>query len=494
SETLCDIINYLPIGSILALRQVSKYLNQVTHDRPIWAHAYRTSSLVRPPGPFTWQTAQILESNLIQSAQLSLNWAPNPDAKPIRSRTTNLGSHRAPFGLICGRWLVVIKDPVGIVCYDLDRTENLSAEEPYSILCETPDNDTVIRTFKCESVPASERSGTEDRNPLAFLVMAENNDATPNSIRRTLYSVNLSEESPPGLTVVLQTNTESLDCQLTVGLKYVAVYDHAVKPNAILLDLETYQQYELPETVPKSDEGHPMFLQHIIISSTHVLVFWVDSHPFFPNSITGSRIEAYITPPPQGSNFAALAGQALCSAPITLHLSHEDTMTAGFGYCSLLRDSKINQLTDTIDIPLAAYSTDSKAIHALRVKLSPRLQGIGSITLDTSVSDPCVLPLMSFWVVRFSSSFNGSTRGIATTSMIPLHTGWSMRVAAFVLDDEDKANTRTAVDQDMRFFRELELDCFAEVMGFDANRGRIVTRESDMNSPFCATATVFDFI
>ncbi|KAH7909924.1 hypothetical protein BJ138DRAFT_167560 [Hygrophoropsis aurantiaca] len=178
-EILCKIIAHLPTINILTLRQVSKYLNQVTHDRLIWAHAYRTSSLVRPQGPFAWQTAHVLESSLVQSTRLSSNWPPNPNAAPIRSHTTSINELKWHFHILCGRWLLMKAKNTQILWYDLDRTDNSETEESYSILYKSPDKSIIIEDFHCESTSPGERSGLEDRNSLAFLVMVESTGEVP---------------------------------------------------------------------------------------------------------------------------------------------------------------------------------------------------------------------------------------------------------------------------------------------------------------------------
>ncbi|KAH7916720.1 hypothetical protein BJ138DRAFT_5822 [Hygrophoropsis aurantiaca] len=177
------IIDHLPIRNVILLRLVSKYLHQATYDRSIWAHAYRTSSLLRPPGPFAWQTSQILESSLVQTTHLSLNWAPNPNATPVRLHTISIGEvDLQPFRLLCGRWLLVPKSYFSrgfrqIPCYDLDRAEQSasSSSEPYSILHECSETDASIRFFECDYTFISDRgtNGEAHCNLLAFLVVIE---------------------------------------------------------------------------------------------------------------------------------------------------------------------------------------------------------------------------------------------------------------------------------------------------------------------------------
>ncbi|KAH7905775.1 hypothetical protein BJ138DRAFT_1226931 [Hygrophoropsis aurantiaca] len=488
SEILCDVINYLPIRSILALRQVSKYLNQATRVRSIWVHAYRTSSLVRPPGPFTWQTAQVLESNLIQSARLSLKWPPNLDAKPARSRVIPLTSAEPQLSLLCGRWLLIVQKYTRIMCYDLNKTDNWSARS-CSILYESPDRFTEIEYFECESIPAGDRSRADDQNRVAFLVIVENNEVMKSLPTRTLYKVNIAEDTSLALTMVLQTNVQPFHCRLTLGLRHVAVQDIPIQGNwfttnegVVLYDSETYQRYKFPNSAPKTVEGHSMFIAQIIISSTHILFHWVYSFLPFSNDSTSNYIQAYTIPPPQASKSASSAGQFLSSAPMTLQLSHEGTIPGLLGKCTLLRDSKIDQLTGTIDILLSESRISFGTICAVSVKLAPGRGSIGSITLNTRIRDVRVGRMNGHMRFAVNPCFNGLTRGVAS-----VYEGRTCHVAAFVLDGEDGENTQTIVDRDMKFFRELELDAQTRIVGFDAYRGRIITQSR-------CTLTIFDFV
>ncbi|KAH7912356.1 hypothetical protein BJ138DRAFT_1148525 [Hygrophoropsis aurantiaca] len=171
-DVLREIISYLPIRNTLHLRQVSKHLQQITRERSIWSHAYRASSLVRPQGPFPWQTAAALESILVRSARLALNWPPNPDAAPVRSRVINIGEDKFGFQLVYGRWLLVLNDErQSILCFDLDRSE-ISAvddEEPFSILYKHETEESFINSLSCVTPISNE--GDTDHSRCIFLAM-----------------------------------------------------------------------------------------------------------------------------------------------------------------------------------------------------------------------------------------------------------------------------------------------------------------------------------
>ncbi|KAH7919952.1 hypothetical protein BV22DRAFT_835043 [Leucogyrophana mollusca] len=166
-DILVEIASLLPTRSMIHLRQVSKLFQQLSYDRSVWAKIYRSSSLLRPPGPFTWQSAQFFEQASVRSSRLHLNWPPNPKAKPVASRTINVGQINI-FGLLSGRWMIMLKDHRQIRCYDLDAVEEVrnTRRAPYTIVYETSTN-SRIDFFKC----ASAFDG--DGQPLGFVVTGE---------------------------------------------------------------------------------------------------------------------------------------------------------------------------------------------------------------------------------------------------------------------------------------------------------------------------------
>ncbi|KAH7915097.1 hypothetical protein BJ138DRAFT_1122900 [Hygrophoropsis aurantiaca] len=481
-EILCDIINYLPIRCILLLRQVSRYLDAITHDRSIWAHAYHTSSLVRPPGPFAWQTAHMLESNLIQSARLSLNWPPNNDAKPVRSRVLNI-NWKSRDDLVLGRWLFAFHGgpsrPVRIVSYDLDGPDNLTTagdSEPYSILYECHEKGCHLEDMRYVQTLLGERSG-DGNHPAGFLLVAEYNDVL-SLMTRTLYSVILADGMLPTLQFVLHTDTPSWPA-LHIGPRLLAILSPSSEPQgALFVDIETYQCYKLPESPSDGAQGlYDYAKQNIVISSSHVLLF----RPY--RDLLGSYIQAYAIPSRQGSGSEPLAGQSSLSPPLTLQLTHEGATMQNLGnQCTILRDSKVDRIANTVDIAVVV-TLGFKVDVAVALRLHPAVYRIGLITVESPKSTISARTT-SMHSLLIAHALNGSTRSVTYSRRDGI-----MHVVAMVLDDEDGANSHTTVDHNMRGFQELRLDDNSYIVGFDEYRGRLVVRQL-----YSDATTIFDFV
>ncbi|KAH7902994.1 hypothetical protein BJ138DRAFT_1108053, partial [Hygrophoropsis aurantiaca] len=120
------------------------------------------------------------------------------------------------------------------------------------------------------------------------------------------------------------------------------------------------------------------------------------------------------------------------------------------GRCTLLRDSKVGGITKTIHIVIVA-TPGSVIPVAVSVKLNPAIQSIDSIGSITVEHPKNTIPARSFpiYYLLATRSLNGSTRSVGH-----FQRGGIMHIVAMNLDDEDSANTHTAVDYDMRWFRE----------------------------------------
>ncbi|KAH7903965.1 hypothetical protein BJ138DRAFT_1184275 [Hygrophoropsis aurantiaca] len=150
---LSEIIGQLPIQCIILLRQVSKHICLVTHDRLTWAHAYCTSSVVLPEGPLICQTAQTLESILVCSTRLKLNWPPNSNTKAVRTRILPFQDSSAEVRLLCERWLLVTNGRTRVAA--TMPTQSGLEEKLWSTLYDVPTKDTSIVSFLCESINPS---------------------------------------------------------------------------------------------------------------------------------------------------------------------------------------------------------------------------------------------------------------------------------------------------------------------------------------------------
>ncbi|KAH7903509.1 hypothetical protein BJ138DRAFT_133596 [Hygrophoropsis aurantiaca] len=250
-DVLCKIISYISVRSILRLRQVSKHLQQITRDRAIWSHAYRTSSLVRPQGPFPWHTAAALESILVRSARLTLNWPPNPNAAPVRTRKLNVKRHSDASRLLCGRWLLMLVGQVQILCYDLDRTDPSmdDGEEPLSILYNHEAEGSLVQSFNCVTPVASVEDTNHHVSPCMFLAIVVRQNDDPGFIVRTLYRLDFAEGTFGPLVMLHRANIQSTNTSLVIGPRLLAMYEDkgTITKDTIFIDVETCQRYQFPE-------------------------------------------------------------------------------------------------------------------------------------------------------------------------------------------------------------------------------------------------------
>ncbi|KAH7907863.1 hypothetical protein BJ138DRAFT_1182144 [Hygrophoropsis aurantiaca] len=252
--------------------QVSEHLRQVTYDRSIWAHVYRTSSLVHPDGPLECQTAQMLESILARSTRLQPNWPPNPKIKPVRTRILPIQDERAEVSLLRERWLLVTNGDKQIVCYDLDatttRTATGPAELPYAHLYDSLEENVSIVSFECDLIlPSCTKdrcgAGRSHPQPLAFLAVVLHMDRPPNHMhvrtmlahlcivhRREIYKINVAGDDFPTLCLLHKFDMDfDPFTQVVLSPRLLAIYNPVRLPKqAILIDVETRQLYESPAT------------------------------------------------------------------------------------------------------------------------------------------------------------------------------------------------------------------------------------------------------
>lgn len=95
-------------------------------DRVVWVHIYRNSPLLRPPGPFPYQSSRDLAVALLQSEKLDASWSLatsdleirglSPVHRRVLSESVEVTS---PVCLLLGRWLLV-GGKLGLQAYDLD--------------------------------------------------------------------------------------------------------------------------------------------------------------------------------------------------------------------------------------------------------------------------------------------------------------------------------------------------------------------------------------
>ena len=95
-------------------------------DRGLWDQLYNNSSLLRPPGPFAYQSSRDLAIALFKSEKMDAAWSweasPPASLTPVKRRIiTDNVNENSHLSLLLGRWLLVGGEP-GVQVYDLDAT------------------------------------------------------------------------------------------------------------------------------------------------------------------------------------------------------------------------------------------------------------------------------------------------------------------------------------------------------------------------------------
>ncbi|KAF9232368.1 hypothetical protein BU15DRAFT_67530 [Melanogaster broomeanus] len=77
-ELICHILSFLSPREIVRLRRTSKQFHDITYNRAIWKTVYANAPLLRPAGPFPYQSTQFLEHTLIHSERVAQTWTSQP--------------------------------------------------------------------------------------------------------------------------------------------------------------------------------------------------------------------------------------------------------------------------------------------------------------------------------------------------------------------------------------------------------------------------------
>ncbi|KAH7929539.1 hypothetical protein BV22DRAFT_120589 [Leucogyrophana mollusca] len=344
-EIVHYIISFLSMRDIVRLRQVSKTFCELSHDRDIWSHAYRTAESVRPPGPFPRQTSEVLESLLVTNAKVERNlFAPKPVCS--KRRIDIYPEDRLPH-LILGRWLLFTNLQLASVrCYDLD-TSNFA-------------NHAVIHSFRGELryLSCVSCTGIEGR-PLAFAVALIYYYPSEEYFIEIFRIETDTESTPPAFRQVLTIGCHKpVIHQVAIGPRLLVVLGHDESENIYsqtwVMDTQTNQQYHLPPLLYKkladSFNTQEMTLQWSIPCSTHLLL---SVSAFANRSGWQSYIEAFDIPP--------VSDALIATEPATLRKSHEGHLSDIDLRCStLLSDSKVDSSTGELLIALSGleYRSD----------------------------------------------------------------------------------------------------------------------------------------
>ncbi|KAH7910024.1 hypothetical protein BJ138DRAFT_158063 [Hygrophoropsis aurantiaca] len=140
-------------------------------------------------------------------------------------------------------------------------TESGPEEIPCSTLYDVPNEDTSIVSFLCDSInPSCTREGSgEGRShpqPLAFLAVVLHKHGVRRGMR-TIYKINLAGDVFPTLCPSNQAGNPGHCTQMVLSPRLLAIYDPVtLLQEAILMDVETHQLYELPDNERELIQTH----------------------------------------------------------------------------------------------------------------------------------------------------------------------------------------------------------------------------------------------
>ncbi|KAH7921011.1 hypothetical protein BV22DRAFT_760453 [Leucogyrophana mollusca] len=240
-DVLFEIMKYLEVIDIVRMRLVSKKFHcwEVTRDRGLWSALYRTSRLPRPPGPFSWQSIELLEDNLVTSATVARNLSPNCTARPVSSRIINIGSGNRDhaIGLVAGRWLLA-SDYSRIRCFDLDHADSES-----TVVYNT--EHTYFGCFSGYGVTG---------HSMSFVVTATN--GTCGHTGGSINVFKLGDGSQPALlghlVSIVPLRYHANQIKVVLGPRLLAIYpteSQDLHAQVIIMDTQTYHLYQLPSNV-----------------------------------------------------------------------------------------------------------------------------------------------------------------------------------------------------------------------------------------------------
>ncbi|KAF8142060.1 hypothetical protein EV363DRAFT_1426031 [Boletus edulis] len=272
-DVLYVIFYHIDIPDILQVRRVSRYLNEATHYRKVWANAYRTAEFVRPPGPFPSQSMQDLEKALITSFRIHQKFChyvgtAHATRQTFKSREFRYNGRLHDARLVFGQFLVVAFDDE-IRCYDLNLDEASGARIIYR-----PTHG-ILKSFYCASA-----IDVEGR-PFACVTLSE---GTEEMSRISVYLLNVGEQSELTLDLVHQFeySTFVIDA-VDLGPRVIAIQgvvgqDFNADWRLIVLDVHTRTQFLLPSfTLAKQTKMTELGLDYCdkpmcISTSTHIVL------------------------------------------------------------------------------------------------------------------------------------------------------------------------------------------------------------------------------
>ncbi|KAF8142083.1 hypothetical protein EV363DRAFT_1249246 [Boletus edulis] len=480
-EVLHVIFFHIDIPDILQVRRVSRYLNEATHYRKIWADAYRTAEFVRPPGPFPSQSMQDLEKALITSFRIHQNLrhgggTAHAESLTFKSREFRYTDRVLDASLVFGQFLVIaFQDEVH--CYDLSLDEASGARIIYR-----PTHG-ILRSFHCTSA-----IDVEGR-PFACVTLSE---VTEETGRISVYLLNVGEQSELTLDLLHQFehSTFIVDA-VDLGPRVIAIQgvvgpDFNADWRLIVLDVHTHTQFLLPSfTLASQTEMRELGPDYFcdtpmcISTSTHLVL----ANSFYGRTAGWHAfIQAFSLPTPHTHCHLTLA-----STPLTPshHGVIPDIRVGG----TLLHDTVLDSSTQDALITIGVDMYEPPHSRTPLPEYGTLRLSTTHVSRDHEVGTIAFQPLGRFHhppVLRSRPCFSGTSRVFYLTE-----NGSDRFVAAFEYDlfgRDSGATTATRYLPTLRFLNERAQ---ASVIDYDPYAGQLLCRQITADGSYMIE--VFDF-
>ncbi|KAF8127417.1 hypothetical protein EV363DRAFT_1452345 [Boletus edulis] len=477
-EVLHVIFYHFDILDILQVRRVSRYLNEATHYRKIWADAYRTAEFVRPPGPFPSQSMQDLEKALITSFRIHQNLrhgvgTAHEERQTFKSREFRYSGGLHDASLVFGQFLVVaFQDEIR--CYDLNLDEASGARIIYR-----PTHG-ILKSFYCTSA-----IDVEGR-PFACVTLSEGTDEM---CKISVYLLNVGEQSELTLDLLHQFeySTFVIDA-VDLGPRVIAIQgvvgpDFVVDWRLIVLDVHT--------TVPSSFFYPCLANQELgldfcdtpicISTSTHLVLassFYTTAAGWY------TFFQAFALPTPHTHCHLTLA-----STPLTP--SHQGVIPGiQVGETEhLLHDAVLDSSTQDVLIAISVRAREPPHSRIPLPEYGTLRLSTTHVSRDHEVGTIAFQPFGRFHhppVLRSRPCFSGTSRVFYLTE-----NGSDRFVAAFEYDlfgRDSGATTATRYLPTLRFLNERAQ---ASVIDYDPYAGQLLCRQITADGSY--VIEVFDF-
>ncbi|KIJ07556.1 hypothetical protein PAXINDRAFT_182449, partial [Paxillus involutus ATCC 200175] len=237
-EILFMIMGFLPTLDLVPLPQVCKLFKHLLSDDLFWRSQYRSTSILRPAGPFRGQSTAFLRNALVLSARVAQNWPPYTLSPTPKIATTRIGENSRifpafPFSkLLAGRWLIAGDEQL-IWCYDLPNPIPRIFYRPHL----------VANFFQCVST-------TNDKGELVVFAVSETQIGRS---RRgiNIYKVVMDHNGPVITSRILRQDVPdnySGASDVTIGPRFLAVIPkgpYFIQTLPIIIDITTFQRYDI---------------------------------------------------------------------------------------------------------------------------------------------------------------------------------------------------------------------------------------------------------